>query len=417
MNMARGKYLACALFAALILSGWRLMAQSVAGTTPTQFSSPEAAARAFAAMRAGASTVEPPPEFVSTLNFGLLQPGSEEGEAPGAGSALLAQARQDLARDLWRATGGEVFKADSRLSDAARASVEVQSSATTLPPIECVRIGSGESATWSIDAIATARRHPARDEALLRRVDNLVEQRDKYLRAQARLPRDEREAPLCRDRLKQAALALQMYMADYDTRLPPAGIWNDAVAPYTPGTPAKPETVGQHNTDAALLPAFHCPTQGLGGWGYAMNWKGSKRFISEIDDPLKTVALYETNVPSRNANFDGRDLIARHAQRINNKRPTAGGNFAFFDGHVKWLPATQKPNFRIFLTPRPTPKTAPKRAAKAAPKRTARTAKLRKTAQWKRAHAPRVRAPLAPRGLAPWPIRPSLPPRSLSAAS
>ena len=162
---------------------------------------------------------------------------------------------------------------------------------------------------------------------------------------------------ICLSRLQQSAQALAMYTRDNDERFPPADKWNDALAPLL----AKP------SADASQALPFDCPSLGPNRWGYSMNWKLSKRPISEVEAPHTTVSLYETNVPRANAAYDGRDLIARHT-RLSATRPSAtrsgagqserGSNFAFADGHVQWLSATQKPNFRIFLdnkpnTPRP----------------------------------------------------------------
>ena len=169
-------------------------------------------------------------------------------------------------------------------------------------------------------------------------------------RIQAQAPQT--PASVCLSRLQQSAQALAMYTRDNDERFPPADKWNDALAPLL----AKP------SADASQPSPFDCPTLGPNRWGYSMNWKLSKRPISEVEAPPTTVSLYETNVPRPNANYDGRDLIARHT-RLSATRPGAGqsergSNFAFADGHVQWLPTTQKPNFRIFLnnklnTPRP----------------------------------------------------------------
>jgi hypothetical protein len=135
----------------------------------------------------------------------------------------------------------------------------------------------------------------------------------------------------CRSRLRQMALALEQYSNDHDGRLPPAGRWNDALPPQP-----KSEAV------------FSCPSLGTGSYGYSMNWKFSRRLATEADSPAATVLLYETNVPRRNAAYDGGDLIFRHEQ---NGRP--GANYAFANGQVRWLPVNQKPNFRVFLDNKP----------------------------------------------------------------
>ncbi len=150
----------------------------------------------------------------------------------------------------------------------------------------------------------------------------------------------------CLSRLKQLQLALSLYQKDYDERLPPADKWSDALALYTKGSPGE-------KRGAEQIAAFHCPLLGQGGWGYSMNWKLSKRRLAEVEAPAGTVALYETNVPRPNANYDGRDLMLRHAMPGAAGKSEVGGNFAFADGHVGWLSAAQRPNFRIFLNNKP----------------------------------------------------------------
>ena len=155
-------------------------------------------------------------------------------------------------------------------------------------------------------------------------------------------------ASLCLSRLQQSALALSVYARDYDERFPPADAWNDALSPLLP----KP-VAATKMTNADMASPFDCPILGAGEWGYSMNWKLSKRRLNELDSPRTTVSLYETNVPRPNANYDGRDLIFRHTQIDAAGKSESGGNFAFADGHVGWVPATQGPNFRIFLDNKP----------------------------------------------------------------
>ena len=159
-----------------------------------------------------------------------------------------------------------------------------------------------------------------------------------------RLQAQDAQAPAdeCLSRMKRLGLAFQMYKQDYDESFPPADKWSDLLAPYSKGGPGETRPTSQ-------IPVFHCPLLGPSGWGHSMNWKLSKRADSEVESPSTTVSLYETNVPRANAAYDGRDLIARHTRTDAARKSEAGGNFAFADGHVKWLGATQKPNFRIFL--------------------------------------------------------------------
>ena len=121
----------------------------------------------------------------------------------------------------------------------------------------------------------------------------------------------------CQFNLHQIALAVRMYIEDWDKRFPPADRWCDAIRPYI--------------KDWSVLTCPAVAERG-GKWGYAMNWKLSKRFLGEVEDPAHTVVVYETENLRKNACGDGRDLPrkGRHA---------GGNNFAFVDGHVRWLRA------------------------------------------------------------------------------
>lgn len=164
-----------------------------------------------------------------------------------------------------------------------------------------------------------------------------------------RLQAQEAQTPAsaCLSRLQQSALAMAVYTRDNDARFPPADSWNDALAPLLPKPPQPADP------KAPKTSPFDCPLLGQGGGGYSMNWKLSKRQLSEVESPATTVSIYETNVPRPNAAYDGRDLIFRHTMPDAAGKSESGGNFAFADGHVGWLGATQKPNFRIFLQNKP----------------------------------------------------------------
>ena len=77
-------------------------------------------------------------------------------------------------------------------------------------------------------------------------------------------------------------------------------------------------------------------------YGYAMNWKLSRRSLAAVEAPDNTVAFYESNILARNHNSDGRDLMLRHPQ--NN---IDGANYAYTDGRVAWRPRNPTQNFRL----------------------------------------------------------------------
>ncbi len=119
----------------------------------------------------------------------------------------------------------------------------------------------------------------------------------------------------CLSRLKQLALAMRMYLNDWDGRFPPADRWCDALRPYV--------------VDEKV---FTCPVVEREGkrWGYAMNWKLSRRHLSEVENLARTVVIYETSRLVKNACGDGRDLPPEG-------RHKGWNGFAFVDGHVQML--------------------------------------------------------------------------------
>ena len=145
----------------------------------------------------------------------------------------------------------------------------------------------------------------------------------------ARFVKDWHEQALsegCQSNLRQIALAMRMYIADWDGGFPPANKWCDALRPYV-----------------RSFDLFTCPAvaERGGRWGYAMNWKLSRRRLSEIERPVHTVLFYETESLRKSACGDGRDMPKEG-------RHMGGNNFAFVDGHVKWLRADIEEPVRLF---------------------------------------------------------------------
>ena len=226
-----------------------------------------------------------------------------------------------------------------------------------LPPVACVQSGGG----WKVDLLETARNWIGSQDPLMQDIDAALKAPPANLpmnnvapenvpsnipasnnMAEAPPPADigiessngmattdPRASELCQNRLKQVGLAMQMYMQDYDEKLPPADKWQDNLTPYV-----KSNIV------------FHCPVLEPDGHGYAMNWKLSRQPESAVESAAQTVAIYENNVPRANANYDGRDLIFRH--ELNDG---IGANFLYVDGHVARGLTSQNFNFRLNYAP------------------------------------------------------------------
>jgi prepilin-type processing-associated H-X9-DG protein len=128
----------------------------------------------------------------------------------------------------------------------------------------------------------------------------------------------------CASNLRQIALGMMMYAADYDERMPIADRWCDVTEPYI-----KNESI------------YNCPADSE-PWSYAMNFKLSRQGMGKIEMPSDTIMQFETE-PSRKNAYDKDQpfpgvtmaLPARHGEF---------NNFAFADGHVKAeIPAAVNP--------------------------------------------------------------------------
>ncbi len=222
-----------------------------------------------------------------------------------------------------------------------------------LPPVACVQSAGG----WKVDLLETARNWIGSQDPLMQEIDAALQTApanaatttspatkvpSNASMSEAPPPADigitptvsmattdARASEVCSNRLRQVGLAMRQYMQDYDDKLPPADKWQDDFTPYV-----------KNNI------VFHCPVLEPDGHGYAMNWKLSKHIESDVENPAKTVVIYENNVPRPNANYDGRDLIFRH------ELPDGiGANFLYVDGHVSRGLTSQNFNFRLNYAP------------------------------------------------------------------
>ena len=137
------------------------------------------------------------------------------------------------------------------------------------------------------------------------------------------LPRTEQlTRRACQSNLKQIALGIAQYTQDYDEKYPLAKPWIDIVQPYV-----KSEAI------------FNCPSIPKGKrYGYAYNSKLSNKPGQAIFSISQTVSVYETSVLKRNAYGIGENPAFRHF---------GGANYAFADGHVKWMAKSRIPSFKL----------------------------------------------------------------------
>ncbi|UCG59555.1 MAG: hypothetical protein JSU70_08570, partial [Phycisphaerales bacterium] len=128
--------------------------------------------------------------------------------------------------------------------------------------------------------------------------------------------------------VKQLCLAMNMYCDENDDRFPAAEDWPDALAPYL------------GHREKVLTSPFDCS----GGRAFAMNAQLNERRIRKIEQPHRTVLIFEARFGSPPAG--GRELLPRRP------RGRRGYVIGFVDGHVEvvrpgrihqliWNPSTQ----------------------------------------------------------------------------
>ncbi|HEX9996977.1 MAG TPA: DUF1559 domain-containing protein [Abditibacterium sp.] len=132
----------------------------------------------------------------------------------------------------------------------------------------------------------------------------------------------------CQSNLKQIALAVKQYMVDSGDQFPSLATvsgWRGAISPYI--------------KDAAV---FHCPSEGDDRTStysdYWFNARFSEAKEESLEYPANTILLFDGY-----ASGDPRASLTQLPQswRDDEKSPAwrhlDGANYAFADGHVKWL--------------------------------------------------------------------------------
>jgi len=124
----------------------------------------------------------------------------------------------------------------------------------------------------------------------------------------------------CQSNLKQVSLGIAQYMQDYDEKLPPAREWAEVIEPYV-----------------RSRQVFQCPSvPDKNGYGYAYNSRLSHKDYNVIPETSQMAWVYETADLRWNAYGMGEKPAFRHL---------GGANYAFADGHVKWIAKRLTPQF------------------------------------------------------------------------
>ena len=117
----------------------------------------------------------------------------------------------------------------------------------------------------------------------------------------------------CLSNVKNISIALQMYMADNDDRLPAAANWCEDFEPYV------------KNFDV-----FVCSAAEDLDCAYAYSSDLSGADLASFYGPATTIAIFESDV-GWNASGLPQDLLPAEPRHL------GGDNFAFLDGHVQWI--------------------------------------------------------------------------------
>jgi prepilin-type N-terminal cleavage/methylation domain-containing protein/prepilin-type processing-associated H-X9-DG protein len=161
----------------------------------------------------------------------------------------------------------------------------------------------------------------------------------------------------CLNNVKQLALGVHMYINDNDGRLPSYRMgetgalqntkWQHQITPYIKNSniylcPSGAKTYGSSN--AATTSHY--------GWNWYYlfgNWHSTTsdrvRIIDEVTHPAETICIGEKVAgpfggviyPPLNQSYIEDYVLTNNAVRIHN----GGSNYAFLDGHAKWLSADE----------------------------------------------------------------------------
>ena len=118
---------------------------------------------------------------------------------------------------------------------------------------------------------------------------------------------------VCLSNVKNISLALQMYIADYDDRLPAADNWCGDLEEYV---------YNYH--------VFICPVAGDLDSAYAYSSDLSGADLVSFADPVSTVAIFESDL-GWNASGLPQDILPSEPRHL------GGDNYGYLDGHAQWV--------------------------------------------------------------------------------
>ncbi len=124
--------------------------------------------------------------------------------------------------------------------------------------------------------------------------------------------RESARKAVCLSNVKNVSLALQMYLTDYDDRLPAAANWCGDLDDYV------------KNREVYMCPA----ADGL-DCAYAYNSTLSGADFASFSDPADTVAIFESDAGWNAAGIPQQLLPSQ-------PRHLGGDNFGYLDGHARW---------------------------------------------------------------------------------
>lgn len=95
----------------------------------------------------------------------------------------------------------------------------------------------------------------------------------------------------CLANAKKLSMSMLVYGSDHDDRMPLAANWRSASAP---------------NSSSLLCPQANSP------WSYAMNRSMAAEKYSDVEDPLNTVLIFETDSQIENVVGGAESFVTRH---------------------------------------------------------------------------------------------------------